>query len=226
LAGGFRLLTHAIVGAATALAFLLLRAALEPLTGDAAPYALSFLAVVLACLVAGWRSGLLALVLGQSLTWYLLVPPFGTVGLKEPAAGFSFLLATLSQALILLVISVYQREADAAEAERESRIDFLGHALREIDHRTSNNFQTITSLLLLQARQAGDPAVRAALRDAADRLKAVSLAYQKLAYSSDGLQTVRLNDHLQELCDQLRNAILPDTVLLQTRLDPVAVLYE
>jgi K+-sensing histidine kinase KdpD len=146
-------LTQIVVGIGAALAFLALRAALAPLTGDAAPYALSFLAVVLACLVGGWGSGLLALALGQILTGYLLVPPIGSFGPKEAAAGYSFLLATVSQILILIVIALYQREAAATEAERERRIDFLGHALREIDHRTQNNFETVISLLLLQSRQ-------------------------------------------------------------------------
>jgi hypothetical protein len=48
---------------------------------------LSFLAIVLAYLVGGWGAGLLALVLGQILTWYLLFPPLGTFGLKESAAS-------------------------------------------------------------------------------------------------------------------------------------------
>lgn len=221
-----RWLTQALVGIAAAIAFLTLRAALEPLTGDAAPYALSFLAVVLACLVGGWRSGLLALAVGQTLTWYLLVPPFGSLGLKEATAVNSFLLATISQVLILLVIALYQHETEGAKADREERIDFLGHALREIDHRTHNNFQTVMSLLLLQARQAGDPAVRAALEEAGDRVKAVSLVYRKLALSSEGLEAVRLQDHLQELCDQIGGGLLPASIELQTRFEPVTVSYE
>jgi two-component system, sensor histidine kinase PdtaS len=221
-----RWLTQAVVGIVAAVIFLALRATLEPLTGDAAPYALSFLAIVLACLVGGWGAGLVALALGQILTWYLLVPPSGTFGLKEATAVNSFLLATVSQILILLVIAIYQREAESAEAERERRIDFLGYALREIDHRTHNNFQTVMSLLTLQSRQAADPPVRAALKEAVGRVKAVSLAYQKLALSSEGLETVRLQDHLQELCDQLADGILPDSVELQTDFEPVTVPYE
>ena len=55
-------LTEVVVGVGAALMFLALRLLLEPLTGDVAPYALAFLAVVVASLVAGWRSALIALV--------------------------------------------------------------------------------------------------------------------------------------------------------------------
>ena len=219
-------LTQALVGVAAALAFLALRVGLQPLTGDIAPYALSFLAVVFASLVAGWPSGLIALGAGQILTWYLLVPPVGSFAPKAAAELYSFLLATGSQLFILLIVALYQREARAAQAERESRIDFLSHALREIDHRTHNNFQTVLGLLVLQMRQTGDPAVRAALTEAAARVKAVSQAYGKLALSGEGLQSVRLQDHLQELCDQLASGLVPPTIALHTDLSPVTLPYE
>jgi two-component sensor histidine kinase len=60
---------------------------------------------------------------------------------------------------------------------------------------------------MLQLRQSVDPSARAALKEAVGRVKAVSIAYEKLALSSEGLETVRLQDHLQELCDQLADGI-------------------
>jgi two-component sensor histidine kinase len=219
-------LTEVVVGVGAALMFLALRLLLEPLTGDVAPYALAFLAVVVASLVAGWRSALIALVVGQLLTWYLLVPPAGSFAPKQAAATWGFLLATASQTFILLILTLYQREVAAARAERESRIEFLDHALREIDHRTQNNFQTVLGLLLLQLRQSAEPEVRAALTEAAARVKAVALAYGKLALSGEGLQAVRLQDHLQELCDQLAGGLVPAAVALHTELSPVTLPYE
>lgn len=218
--------TQLLAGAGTALGFLGLRMLLAPLTGDVAPYALSFLAVVVASLFAGWRAGLVALLLGQLMTWLLLVPPAGSIALGDTAALWGFLLASAAQAFILLILALYQREVAAARAERESRIDFLGHALREIDHRTQNNFQTVLGLLLLQLRQASEPEVRAALTEAAARVKAVALAYGKLALSGEGLEAVRLQDHLQELCDQLAGGVVPDEVELHTELSPVTLPYE
>ena len=215
--------TEVAVGVAAALAFFGLRLLLQPWTGSNAPFALNFLAVVLASLLAGWRGGLVALVVGQLLSWYYLMPFFGSFRMAETTLLRSLLMATLSQLVILVVIALYQREVAATGARHQRQIDFLGQALREIDHRTHNNFQTVLSLIALQANRAASPDVKAALQEAADRIKAVSLAYEKLALSSVGLESVRLDDHLNELCEQIGRGIVPEGVTLRTELAPATV---
>jgi two-component sensor histidine kinase len=132
----------------------------------------------------------------------------------------------VSEAFILAALALYQREVRVGEVERVRRINFLGHALREMDHRTKNNFQIVTSLLTLQGNRSTNPEVKAALREAAERLGAVSAVYAALAPSSHGLATVRLQDQLQEICDQIRRGILPDGIGLQAELEPILVPHE
>jgi two-component system, sensor histidine kinase PdtaS len=50
--------------------------------------------------------------------------------------------------------------------------------------------------------------------------------YDALAPSSQGLGSVRLQDQLQEICDQIRRGILPDGIALSTDLQPVLVPHE
>ena len=50
------------IGLAAAIAALIVRLALVPSLGERAPYALIFFAVVIAAVIAGWRSGLVALI--------------------------------------------------------------------------------------------------------------------------------------------------------------------
>src|SRR5437868_1109639 len=88
------------VGLLVPILFLLLRLALIPVAGDSAPYALVFLAIVIACLLAGWRSGLVALVVGQALAWMLIARGEST----DVRLG-AFVIATISQLIILLVIT-------------------------------------------------------------------------------------------------------------------------
>lgn len=52
--------------------------------------------------------------------------------------------------------------------------------LHEIDHRVKNNLQLVSSLLLLQARQSSDPAVRQALKSAQARVNAVAIVHRRL----------------------------------------------
>ena len=209
------LLVEVGIGAVVALGFLALRVALTPVAGDRAPYAFVFLSVVAACVLAGWRSGLVALVVGQLLAWQFVVISGQAVTVSEPVRLWGgLIIATLAQLLILIVIALYQREVERSMAAQEQEMDLLSEALNEIDHRTKNNYQTVVALILLQAQRADNPEVKRALAEAADRVRAVSLASDQLALRSDDLGTIRLGDHLRELCSQIKRGLAGDEVLL------------
>jgi two-component system, sensor histidine kinase PdtaS len=220
-----RALTEAAVGVGVTAVFVGLRIAAAPLLGDLAPFPLAILGVVLAALFGGWRAGLVSMVLGTLLLWYFVIPPYRTFSVDAPtAAGLA--VGILSQAVILLALALYQREVRRGEVERLRRINFLGHALREMDHRTKNNFQIVTSLLTLQANRSPSAEVQGALKEAAERLKAVAAVYDALAPSSQNLAAVRLHDQLEEMCGQIRRGILPEGIRLETELEPMLVPHE
>lgn len=175
--------------------------------GDRAPYALIFVAVVTAAVLAGWRSGLVALIVGQLVTWYVIVPPYNSFALPDSERAFGLAIASVSQLLVLIVIGLYQREVDKGTAERERRMELLNHALNEIDHRTRNNHQTVLALVQLQAQRSADDGVRAALHQVADRIQAIAHASERLALRSGDLEHVRLDDHLCGLCEQIERGL-------------------
>jgi two-component system, sensor histidine kinase PdtaS len=218
--------TELLVGVGLTAVFVFIRTRLLPVPDQVAPFALGFLCIVIATLLAGWRSGLVALVVGQLLIWYFLLPKIGSFEIESPAMAYSLVVATVTQGLILFALGLYQREVRHGERERQRRINFLGHALREMDHRTKNNFQIVTSMLLLQGNRSASPEVRAALTEAAERLQAVSAVYDALTPSSEGLATVRLQDHLEEICGQIRRGMLAEGITLATELDPIVVPHE
>lgn len=218
-----RPLTELIVGLAIGAGFVMARVALFHLLDSRTPFALAFLAVVLATLVAGWRSGLVALVTGQGLIWYFLVPYRDSFTIATASDGWGLGLTTATQAMMLFALYLYQREVARGELERQRRINFLGHALKEMDHRTRNNFQIVTAMLQLQAGKAASADVRAALSEAAERLQAMSAVYAALTPSSQGLAAIRLHDQLDEICGQIRRGILPEGIALVTELEPVLV---
>ena len=185
------------------------------LTGDRAPYALNFLALVIAAVLAGWRSGLLALVVGQLLTWYLIVPPYFSFEVIDSQRFGGLVMATVSQALVLLVIALYQREVDKGTTERERRMELLAHALHEIDHRTSNNYQTVLALIHLQTQHATNSEIKKALRQVSDRIGAIAKASEQLAFRSDNLAKVRIDEHLCELCGHIEQGLSRDGVEIQ-----------
>ncbi len=107
-----------------------------------------------------------------------------------------------------------KRERDAAEREvRESRDRLEALAvqqavlLREVNHRVANSLQLITSLIELQARKVTDPAARQMLRQAAERVEAVTLVHRRL-YTSDNVEFVEMDDYLAGLVEEMQRATL------------------
>src|SRR3954454_21538927 len=120
------------------------------------------------------------MVSGQLLIWYLLITPVRSFQIASPAIGYSLLLTTVTQGLIVFALGLYQRELRRGELDRSRRINFLGHALREMDHPTRNTFQIVPSLLLIQRNRSRHREVQEALSEPAEGLQAVSAAYDRL----------------------------------------------
>lgn len=190
-----------------AIVMVVLRMPFGAIAGDRAPYALNFLAVVLAAVLAGWRAGLIALLLGQLLIWYAIVPPTFSLAVPDGERLGGLLIATVSQALILAIIALYQREVDKGTRERERRMELMNHALKEIDHRTRNNHQTVLALIHLQSQRSEDEGIKGALQQVSDRIQAIAHATEQLALRSGDLESVRLDDHLCSLCEQIERGL-------------------
>jgi two-component sensor histidine kinase len=198
------------------------RLALAPLTGEIAPYTFVFVATVGAAVLAGWRSGLTALLLGQTLIWYFLTEPRGTFAAKDVQHTAGLVLATVSQLAILAIITLYQREIERAWSRREGQMDLLEKALKEIDHRTANNYQTVIALVLAQAK-GSEGQVRDALIRVADRIRAIADAQRKLALASVSLEQVKVSEHLQDLCASLKRGLTGDGVELHCQFDDITL---
>lgn len=212
-------LVELAIGVLVALLFTLARIPFAPVVGDRAPFALVYVAMVGATVLAGWRSGLLTLVLGQLLAWYMIVDPVSYAARPELYVE-SLVITTLSQLFILVIVWLYQREVDRAWSRREEQVDLLHQALVEIDHRTTNNYQTVLALVLAQAKRADAP-VRQALEQVADRIRAIAMASKQLAVSSDSLEGVRIRRHLGELCAELNQGLSRPGVSLHCEFEDV-----
>jgi two-component sensor histidine kinase len=204
------------VGLIVPLLMVALRMPLQPFAGDRAPYAFMFVGAALATVLAGWRSGLIAVVVGQFLAWTMIVAPAADANVRG-----AFVLATLSELVTVLVIALYQREVDKGTKEREQRLALLDEALNEIDHRTRNNYQTVIAMIDLQSRRATDDGVREALRQVCDRIQAIANASQQLAVRSADIGRVRLDDHLCGLVQQIHKGLSRDGIEVDCDVDDV-----
>jgi two-component sensor histidine kinase len=209
------------VGLVAALVMLGLRLPLNEFVGDRAPYAFMFLGAAFATVLAGWRGGVLAVIAGQLLTWYFVIQPTWSFALPEPEVRGGLVIATISQLLTVLIIALYQREVDKGTREREQRLELLDEALKEIDHRTRNNYQTVLAMIDLQARRAAGAGVREALRQMSDRIHAIASASEQLAARSDELDSVRLEAHLCGLVEQIERGLSREEIKVECEVDDV-----
>lgn len=223
LSGRFApVLVELTVGLLVGVAVSAARMPLDPLLGQQAPYALVFVGVVIACVLGGWRSGLLTLAIGQLFALFMVIEPRWSWAVRDPQREFALIVSTISQLIILAVIALYQREVAKGASEGERRVSLLDEA-QEIDHRTRNNYSTVLALIHLQAQRAREPAVKDALGQTAARIEALALASQQLAVRSEDLGSVRLGEHLCSLCARLERGLSRDEVKVHCKVDDVVV---
>ena len=130
---------------------------------------------------------------------------------KDVQGGFIELLAaSIAQEITRARL---QRERDAAAREvRESRdrLEKLAAQqavlLREVNHCVANSLQLIISLIELQARRVPDEAARAILRQAAERVEAVTLVHRRL-YTGKDVAFVEMDSYLAGLVEELARAV-------------------
>lgn len=189
------------------------------------PFVLTFPSIAIVTLMAGPRAGMITIIGCQILIWYAVIPPIRSFSIA-PAHAASLLLATMSQLVMLWAIGAYRGMTAWLEGENRQRIDDLSLALREIDHRTKNNFQLAVGLLDIQGRNTEDTALRSALNRAAARLQAIGGVYKNLALSSANLNVIRLHDYLEDVCARLREGLLSPAIQLVLRADPVMIPHD
>jgi two-component system, chemotaxis family, sensor kinase Cph1 len=128
---------------------------------------------------------------GRSRSW--------TAAEIESARRFRDAARDLNQREQLRRLNLQLRHALSQNEELLAQKDLL---MREVDHRVQNSIQLVNSMLGLQAREAGDPAVKAQFDEARRRLMAVSIVHRRL-WRSEQLQSVDLGAYLRELMDGL-----------------------
>ncbi|MFD0986679.1 sensor histidine kinase [Methyloligella solikamskensis] len=101
---------------------------------------------------------------------------------------------------------------EAAEKEvREARDRFEALAseravlLREVNHRVANSLQLIASMLQIQAANTNSDETRETLKNAVARVLAVAEVHKRL-YTSDGVESVSVDQYLSELVEDLRRS--------------------
>ena len=138
--------------------------------------------------------------------------PFGVLEVDSRSEGeFSeHDIAFLQGAANILGMAIeqqqYQRKLQAA-LERHQIL------LKEVNHRVKNSLQVVSSMLYLQASDAGDSVLSDRLNEASTRISTVGRAYERLAYNAD-YESIGLVSYLREVIGDLETAVAPCKVQL------------
>jgi len=197
------LLSRYLIAILVVLAALAMRRALGDLL-QGYPFILFYPAIMLCGMLLGRGSGFLATVLSAVLAALFMIPPmhpdnFGdAIGLAIFSAS-GLLIAVLTEGLHAAYADLGLRHGEMSSAAREK--EFL---LRELSHRTRNDFATMVSLLELQAQALEEPA-REALQLAAERVRMLARVHHRLSLTGERV-VVDSRAFLGELCDEMRGS--------------------
>lgn len=121
-------------------------------------------------------------------------------------------------ALIIIAFILY-----AYRQKKRSKVK-VELMMRELNHRTKNNFQQLSGLLSLYYKQLKDPEARKAVQETANRVNAMSVVHRKL-YLHDNVTLVRIDTFISELAQELVQSYghTPDTLHLNLELESLSI---
>jgi PAS domain S-box-containing protein len=111
-----------------------------------------------------------------------------------------------------------QARIKAALAEKEL-------LLKEIHHRVKNNMQVVSSLLKMQSQYVADEPTKAMLKESQERIKSMSLVYNKL-YESADIASIDIRDYVNDLITNLLHAYAPEPGVIHADIDVAGVSFD
>lgn len=143
----------------------------------------------------------------------------------NPMLGLALLWAFISVlATTTMILSSAIMERKNAEEEARSSLKENEILFRELHHRTKNNMQVISSLLVLQGKDSDDERVKCILDETKNRINSMALIHQKL-YQSQTLSRINFAVYIQDLAASLRNnfSVTSDRISFDMNLTPLDV---
>lgn len=183
-----------------------------PLTG---PFTFIFPAVVIATLYGHWPAGIVALLSSVGMMLYIVVPESPPLNFQGASPGARATMALIIGAVLLLLAETFRATVARHAAARDREIERGAVLLRELEHRTRNNFALVASLLEFQRRQSGTPEVQKALDQAIGRVHTFADAYSQFDTTSPEGTQVDMKSYLSRLLDRVADALFDEEVTIE-----------
>jgi two-component sensor histidine kinase len=183
-----------------------MRLAIDLVAPGVAPFALVYPAALVATLLGGWQAGLGTLYFTQVLAWMFVMPTVGGVHTQVQFIGA--VLVAITGTMVVLVGEGFRVSSRHIVAERNAKLAERELMFRELQHRVTNDFAIVNSLLDLQRRRSNSPETRDALEQAMGRVRSIARIHRRIYAIPEG-SSVSIRQYIDDLCVALRDAVLP-----------------
>jgi two-component sensor histidine kinase len=198
-------------------------AALGQLAGDFGryPFLLFFPAIILSGVVFDRGTSLFATLASAALAAYYFLPPQRSLAVAEAKDVVALALFIAIGIATSVLIEALHRAYERLDKTANDRAVLL----RELSHRMRNDLAAFASLLSLQARAVQDPAGKAALVAAGDRIQVLARVHQRLAVQK-GAAVSDSRQFITDLCSDLRSSLVgfrPVTISVAAESHPITL---
>ncbi|MBF9045305.1 DUF4118 domain-containing protein [Rhodobacterales bacterium HKCCE4037] len=204
------LLIQLLFGAACFALAVLAREAVDMVTPGAGPFSLIYPAIMISTLYGRWTAGLVTFFLAFLHAWYFVLPFNGSFAFENPNDMARTFINGTAALVILGFAEVFQSEVRRVTKAHAEELALQAVLLRELEHRTKNNFAIVSSLLRMQERSNASPEVKDALRMAAIRVQSFADIHETIYTSDRYVDTINLSTYLGCLVHQLERAFFED----------------
>lgn len=200
------------------------RAFVNLFAASAGPYSLIYPAILISTLFGRWQAGLITFVGAFAYSWYAVLPYHYSFQFADAADGARTIVNGGAALIIVVFAELFRSAVRRAVMERNAQIATHALLLRELDHRTKNNFAMVASLLEMQRRHHPSEDVQEALAIAGSRVHSFAAIHNAIYSGGDYVEEINMRDYLAALVHQLSGALfLSDTVSITLDCDPLAL---
>ncbi len=210
-----RLARELAIGLLCGACAIFLRALIDIWAPEVSPFALVYPLILVGTLYGHCSAGLVAGALTFLWGWWHSVPPSGTFEFSREMDAALISIHAASAVVTLIFALAFRRTIKTAIEERDREIARASTLMREIEHRTKNNFAIIVSMLQSQKREESDPRITRALDLARARINSFARAYANLAESAGGDDNVAMKTYLAEVVSNFANGGFPENVTIE-----------
>lgn len=172
------------------------------------PYLLYYPVVIICGVILDFGTSVYATFVCAVLAVYLFVPPPYSLVLfstDDTVALFLFIVSSLMISVVIEVLRLGSERLKASRDETRKALHERNLLLKELSHRTRNDFEIANSLLRMQSREATTGEAQELLKDASDRIAVMARVHSRLE-SHDEVPVINLNVFLADLVADFQSA--------------------